>query len=402
MPLNPAQQRSKLRATQSLVSYMGFVWRHPSLTAIEVAWRWLFGVPFLAIAWIQAQQILARISPDSVGLDRLDFQNPWLSSVLLADAVSRYEPSVVSVLRWLLPVGVISWAIVSGLGRTLVLMRMNALDPIAGRNAHSFPRKLPGCMALQGLWMLALLGCLWLWYRAVGWACASYITIGAQPDLLGYLCWLIFLSLGIFVLWALASWSLAVAPVLFFHDLDGGSRAPLRALLRSFSLGKALSSKLMEVSLVLAIVKIMLIVLDMVFSAAPLPFASEFGPDALHVVYVVVFVGFLVGNDFFHVVRLRSFRALWQHYCVEGEDKSTKCASDRKISKYSNLQGQFALQILDINKWFVSDESSLWDFTTDDTLESYYAKIRQVYGVDVSDIEGALLWRILKRIAERA
>jgi hypothetical protein len=75
-----------------------------------------------------------------------------------------------------------------------------------------------------------------------------------------------------------------------------------------------LSGKLMEVSLVLAIVKIMLIVLDMVFSAAPLPFADELGPDAMHVLYGVVFIAFLVANDFFHVVRMRSFVALWRHY----------------------------------------------------------------------------------------
>ena len=399
MPLNPAQQRSKLRATQSLVSHMGFVWRHPSLTAIEVAWRWLFGAPLLVIAWGQAQQILARIPPDSVGLDRLDFQNPWLSSVLLADAISRYEAPVASVLRWFLPVSVAGWAIVSGLGRTLVLVRMNALDPIPKPAGQSFLRKLPGFIVLQGLWMAALLTCLWLWYRAVGWACAAYITVGSQPDLLGYLCWLIFLSLGIFVLWALLSWTLAVAPLVLFLEGEDRLGATIRALLRSFSLGKTLSGKLMEVGLVLAIVKIMLIVLDMVFSAAPLPFASEFGPDALHVVDVVVFVGFLVGNDFFHVVRLRSFRELWRHYC--SEDKSAKFASDKKISQYSNLQDQFALQILDINRWFVSDESSLWDFTTDDTLEPYYAKIRQVYGVDVSDIDEALLWKIFQRIAER-
>jgi hypothetical protein len=276
---------------------------------------------------------------------------------------------------------------------------MNALDPIPKPAGQSFLRRFPAhCSA-----------------RAVdGWRCSpvfgfgiapwvgralTYITVGSQPDLLGYLCWLIFLSLGIFVLWALLSWTLAVAPLVLFLEGEDRLGATIRALLRSFSLGKTLSGKLMEVSLVLAIVKIMLIVLDMVFSAAPLPFASEFGPDALHVVYVVVFVGFLVGNDFFHVVRLRSFRELWRHYC--SEDKSAKFASDKKISQYSNLQDQFALQILDINRWFVSDESSLWDFTTDDTLEPYYAKIRQVYGVDVSDIDEALLWKIFQRIAER-
>jgi hypothetical protein len=105
-----------------------------------------------------------------------------------------------------------------------------------------------------------------------------------------------------------------VAPLLLFLEGDARPGLALRALTRSFSLGKTLSGKLMEVSLVLAIVKIMLIVLDMVFSAAPLPFADEFGPQALHVIYVMVFVGFLVGNDFFHVVRLRSFLEIWRHY----------------------------------------------------------------------------------------
>jgi hypothetical protein len=312
--LNSAQQAGKLRATQSLVSHMGFVWRHPSLTASEVAWRWLFGLPFLAIMWMQVQQVLIQIPPNSVGLDRLDFQNPWLSSVILADAMGRYEPPVVSVLRWLLPVGIAGWAIVSGLGRTLVLMRMNALDPVAARPRRSLLRMLPGSIGLQGLWMLALLACLWLWYHAVGWACATYVTIGSQPDLLGYLCWLIFLSLGIFVLWALLSWTLAVTPLLLFLEGDLRPGAALRALACSFSLGRTISGKLMEVSLVLAIVKIMLIVLDMVFSAAPLPFADAFGPEALHVLYVVIFVGFLVGNDFFHVVRLRSYWEIWRHY----------------------------------------------------------------------------------------
>jgi hypothetical protein len=32
------------------------------------------------------------------------------------------------------------------------------------------------------------------------------------------------------------------------------------------------------------------------------------------VVYVLVAVAFLIANDYFHVVRLRSFVAFWQHY----------------------------------------------------------------------------------------
>jgi len=319
VPESGSQPQNKLRATQSLVSHMGFVWSHPTLTLIEIAWRWLLGVPFLMVAWGQVQLILAQIPPSTAGLDRLNWTNPWLSSVILADAFGRYQPAAVTVLRWLLPVGIAGWAVVSGLGRTLVLARMQALDsssdPIPG--VRFSMRKLPGMIALQAVWMLALLSCLWVWYRGVGWASATHITVGAQPDLVGYLCWLIFLSLGIYVIWALVSWTLAVAPLLLFLGPEERSGASWRSLFAGFCLGSVLSGKLMEVSLVLAIVKIMLIVLDMVFSAAPLPFADELGPEAMHILYVLVFVAFLVANDFFHVVRMRSFVALWRHYCVD-------------------------------------------------------------------------------------
>ena len=373
---------------------MGFCWGHPSLVFIEVAWRWLFGVPFLLVVWGQAQQILAQLPPSAVGLDKLEFQNPWLSSVLLAEAASRYAAPVAAVLRWLLPAGVVGWAIVSGIGRTLILTRMRALDPDSALSDGSLLRKVPGMVCLQGLWMVALLGCFWFWYESVGWASEKYITAGIQPDLVAYLCWLIFLSLGFYVSWAMLSWVLAVAPVLLFLEDVG----PGGALARSFRLGKGMSGKLMEVNLVMAIVKIMLIVLDMVFSAAPLPFADEFGPDALHVLYVVIFIGFLVANDYFHVVRLRSFVGLWRVY--RGKGRSIEFASNRQIRKYSDLHAEFALKIFDLESWFISDESSLWDFTTEDTLEPSYAKIREVYGVDVEDIDGALLWKILERIAE--
>ena len=312
--LSQSQKLGVLRATQSLVSHMGFVWSNPTLTLIEVAWRWLVGIPILAVVWIQSQQVLAQIPPSSVGLDRLDSQNPWLSSELLAEAIGKYTPAVVSALHWLLPAGVVAWAIVSGVGRTLVMARMRTLDPEAARPGVSYLRRLPGYIGLQGLWMVALVGCLWLWYRGVAWASSTHITTGAQPDLVGYLCWLIFISLGLYILWAMVSWTLAMAPVLMLVEGDARPGAAIRALLGSFHLGKALSAKLMEIGLVLAIVKIMLIVLDMVFSAAPLPFSDEFGPDALHDLYLLIAIGFLIANDYFHVVRLRSYVALWRHY----------------------------------------------------------------------------------------
>ena len=300
--------KGRVRATQTLISHMSFCWRHPSLTALEVGWRWLVGIPVLLVAWREWQRILTQIPLVAAGWDRLEWQNPWLSSVLLAGAIGQYAPLVAQVLQWMVPVALVVWAVVSAVGRILLVRRMLALD--ADEAPSSMWRKLPGVVALQGLWMGALLICFWLWYRGVGWASATHITVGAQPDLVGYLCWLIFLSLSFYVLWAVTSWTLGMAPLVYL--LDGCTA--VAALGRSLSLGKELSSKLAEVNLVMAIVKIALIVLAMVFSAAPLPFSDAFGPDFLHTLYVVIAVGFLIGNDYFQVVRLRSFLQLFNAY----------------------------------------------------------------------------------------
>ena len=297
-----AGHKAPLRATQGLVAHMGYCRQHPSLWAIEVAWRWLVGVPFLLVAWREALRIMTELPPDAVGLNRLEWSNPWLSSVLIADAIGRYQPLVVSVLRWLLPAAIAGWAVLSAVGRVAILDRMVRID---GERAGygSLWKKLPGVVVLQAVWLTALIACWWAWYSSVGWAASRYITVGAQPDLVGYLCWLIFLSLAIYVLWAMTSWVLGVAPVVYAME----RRPLLKAFGASFHLGKELSGKLAEVNLVMAIVKIALIVLAMVFSAAPLPFSDTFGLDFMHALYGLVAVWWLVANDYFHVVRLRSF-----------------------------------------------------------------------------------------------
>jgi hypothetical protein len=205
---------------------------------------------------------------------------------------------------------VVAWAIASGIGRSLVLARIQRIDPVSRWADFSVLRRVPSMIALQGVWLVALLGFFWLWFAGVSWAAATHITSSTEPDLIGYLCWLIFLSLGLFTLWALLSWCLAVAPVLYFQ----GARSALTAFSRAFRLGRPFSGKLAEVNLVMAIVKIALIVLAMVFSAAPLPFSDQFGPDGLNGLYKLIAIAFLLGSDYFHVVRLKAFRDLWQYY----------------------------------------------------------------------------------------
>jgi hypothetical protein len=50
---------------------------------------------------------------------------------------------------------------------------------------------------------------------------------------------------------------------------------------------------------------------------------------------------------------------------------------------------------------FEEDESSLSDFHTHRSNEHLQQKIRDIYDVDVSDIESGRLWEVLDRIAEK-
>lgn len=78
------------------------------------------------------------------------------------------------------------------------------------------------------------------------------------------------------------------------------------------------------------------------------------------------------------------------------------------IDKYEDLAQEFLNEIFGIEGALVTDESTLTDFDfelTGETVEHHTQdtldKIEEVYGIDVSDIEGLVLWKILERIDER-
>jgi hypothetical protein len=109
--------------------------------------------------------------------------------------------------------------------------------------------------------------------------------------------------LGFYTAWALVSWPVGIAPVLMVME----ECSPLQALGRSVRMGKAFTSKVIEINLVMGIVTLALIVLAMVFSAAPLPFSDQLGPDALHGIGAVSGLFYVLASDYFQVVRLKSF-----------------------------------------------------------------------------------------------
>jgi hypothetical protein len=279
---------------------MGWVLARPSLTLIEVVWRWLFGIPFLLVCWMQSQKILAALPPESTGLATLDLQNPWVAAVQLSSAWALYQPHVSAVLRWLLPLAAVYWVIVSGLGRNLLLKRTQP----------SLRFRPFGMITLQAAWLAFFLFACWGWLRAMQWVAATHITIATEPDLVGFSMWTIFLSLTFFTVWALTSWAFSIAPLVML--LEG--RSALSALGQSLRLGKAMTAKLVEINLVMGIVNLALIVLAMVLSAAPLPFSDQLGADTLHWISAIAVIFYLVASDYFQVVRLKGFIEFWKMF----------------------------------------------------------------------------------------
>jgi hypothetical protein len=271
------------------------------LTALEVLWRWVFGVPAGTLIVYEFLRLLRETQVDVGALKRMSLLDPAATAATLAQAAAVLLPPVLRVAEWLAPLLLVVWVIVSSFGRTMVLRRV---DP----KLHGRPGTL---MVLQAVRAVALGGSFAVWLlclrAAARVAVTGPITAGQEPNLVLYCALAIVTTLGMFTLWAVVSWALSVAPLLaMIRNL--GVRA---SLAEAFRLGPV-RSKLIEINLVMGIVKIALIVLAMVFSACPLPFESVATPGFMIRWYAVVTVLYLIASDLFHVVRQVSYLEMWR------------------------------------------------------------------------------------------
>ncbi|HEY6414192.1 MAG TPA: hypothetical protein VIX42_10920 [Edaphobacter sp.] len=292
-----------VRGTQSFVHTLSECWGRPSLTALEVLWRWAYGVPALLLLWHEAAKILNATPVDVAALRRMTIVDPMGAAETLVQTLAVLLPPVWQVAVWLVPLLLAGWVVVSSLGRTVVLRR-------ADGRLHARPMTL---MVLQALRVVALAGSFVGWFLCVQWVgkvtVLGPLSVGGEPNLVGYFALVIVETLGLFTLWAVVSWVLSVAPLLaMLKGLGVGE-----SLAAAFRLG-ALKAKLVEINLVMGIVKIALIVLAMVFSATPLPFENVTTPEFLMWWWIGVTVLYLVASDFFHVARLMAYLELWRAY----------------------------------------------------------------------------------------
>jgi hypothetical protein len=246
----------------------------------------------------------------ATGIDEFSIVDPMRAAEIASDVYAVAAPSIFRIALWLAPVALLAWAVVSGVGRNAVLRRYD----------QSLPQRGVTLGALQLLRVVFLGGSFWFWFAAIQWA-ANFSLSGEEPNLVGYCAIVICLSLGIFTLWALVSWVFSIAPLLVLLENRGiGS-----SLARSLRLGP-LTGKLVEINLIMGIIKLALVVIAMVFSAVPLPFASVMEGPPLYAWWAIVSVLYLVASDFFQVVRLAAFIQLWRAYAVPGQAPSTQNA----------------------------------------------------------------------------
>jgi hypothetical protein len=304
-----------VRGTQSFVHILRDCWRRPSLLALEVLWRWAFGIPFAALVVWEGWHIYAGTASQlaGTGMNDVSLLDPTRAAVIAADVYAILAPPVFHALLWLLPVGLVGWAAASGIGRSAVLRRY---DP-------SLPRRWGALTILQLLRVAFLVGSFVLWFAGIRWA-ASISLSGDSPNIVGYLALVICLSLGIFIVWALVSWVFSIAPLLALLERRGIASS----LVRSLRLGP-LKGKLVEINLIMGIIKLVLVVLAMVWSAMPLPFEAVVQGPSLYAWWVFGTILYCVASDFFQVTRLAAFIELWRELQPGNFDSARKFATSK-------------------------------------------------------------------------
>jgi hypothetical protein len=307
----------------SFVAAMGEVWRRPSLTALEVLWRWAVGAPLLALLALETMRVGSLVTVNWSALEAMTVFRPAAAFETIDSALATVGPAARPIAMWFVPLAFVVWILAGAMGRALVLRRLDAR--VRGRLSTS--------VALGALraFVLLMMWALWLW--GVRWAGQVAITgparHGREPSVVVYSAWLICGTLGLFLSWAVVSWVLHLAPLMAM--LRGWDNAPVRSLRATMGAklrNGRLRSNLIETNLVMGIVKIAVLVLAMVFSACPLPFATVETQTFLVYWWCGVGLVYLAALDYFHVVHEAAYLALWR-----ADEEETGKGEDRELTR---------------------------------------------------------------------
>ena len=302
---------------------MAQIWRRPGLTGTELLWRWGAGAPLLLALVFAAEKALQGVPFDVAGLGGMTVFKPTEAVATIQGQLAHTLPAVLPVLRWWAPCALVVWTGLATWGKGNIWCRLDTrlLARFSLVSAFTLARTC------------ALLGVLALWLWGLGAAATFAVTAparaGAEPNLVLFVALAVTLTLLLFMLWSTTSWVLDGAPLFAMQPVDpaerekGGDAQPgflqsLRAALRVSGLGP----KLIETNLVMGIVKVALLVLAMVFSASPLPFATVETTTFLASWWSFVALLYLAFSDLFQVIRRATYLRLFQALVTPGVDST--------------------------------------------------------------------------------
>ena len=99
--------------------------------------------------------------------------------------------------------------------------------------------------------------------------------------------------------------------------------------------------------------------------------------------------------------RVEERRAAGESLPRPGKRVPIVLASTQRVERYADIAERFLREVMGFasgSSVFISDQSSLADFSMGGNTEEYIEKIRQVFDVDVTDIESGNLADIFERI----
>jgi hypothetical protein len=285
----------------SLLRTVGWCWPRPRLLCIELTWRWLCGALLLVLFGAEALRIAAATGPavQATGLLNANLesavQDPAALSLAFSNALAILKPWLSHATLGLAPLALFAWVSAFALGRAALLRRYDS----------ALPSRAWLLAVCEGARLLGLLGLSSLWYATAGWSARYALgsgSDGAEPNLVLYCMLVICASAVFFIAWSLLSWALMAAPLLAMLE----HATFLGGLRRSIGL-RRVRGKLVEVNLAMAVIKLGLVVLAMVFSATPLPFDSVMQGWPLTAWWVVVTLLYLAASDFFKMAQFFVF-----------------------------------------------------------------------------------------------
>jgi hypothetical protein len=299
-----------IRGTQSFVGVMTAIWRRPSLTALEIFWRWAVGAPIIALAVWRGLLASRTVTVNIAALQAMTVFQPVAAFHTIDVAMAAILPAAKPIAIWLLPLAAIAWVLAAAFGRTLVLRRLD-------RTLHARPLTLLALGVLRAV-LLTIAWMLWLGLivEAGRIAITGPAGHGGEPNIVLYSAILICGTLVLYVLWAIVSWPFQLAPLIAMQRNIG----PLGALDAAFG-SPAVRSKLIEVNLVMNIVKLAVLVLAMVLSASPMAFSSaetQISQTFLNCWWLGAITLYMLALDYFHVVHTAAQLSLWRAYDFSG------------------------------------------------------------------------------------